>query len=139
RLHRPTGLTGLFLLAPGVDNDTRESVVCAFNPRAHLSVDELRKLPLFPVESRTCPVSTFECHLFFPHSDTQLQCAPKGLQIGFVSQRFAADCDKSPAVKCLVEALGVSDFTPDNIAEALAEQQLEADSPEALWNYLITV
>lgn len=139
RLHRPGALTGLHLLAPGVDNDARELVVRSFNSKAHLSVEELRKLPLLPTEGSEYPVGTFDCHLFFPHKNGQLQRAPEGIQIGFVGQGFAADCDKYPDVKCLVRALGVSDFTPHDIAKALAGQRLEAASPELLWNYLMAV
>ena len=59
RLHRPGALTGLCLLGPGVDNDARELVVRSFNSKAHLSIEELRKLPLFPTEGSKHPVCTF--------------------------------------------------------------------------------
>ena len=136
---RPTGLTRLSLLPPGVDNRTRELVVCAFNDKAHLTLDELRQLSLFPVEGSETPLAAAECRLFFPHDAGESQPAPENIQIGFLRKDFAAKCGNQPEIKSFLERLGVSDFTPRAIADALSAQKLEAVNPEALWSYLLKV
>lgn len=136
---RPSGLAGLSLLPPGVDSSTREFVVSAFNNHARLSIDELRRLPLFPVEGSETPLAAADCRLFFPHDAGQSQAAPEGIQIGFVRKDFAARCSNNPEIKSFLERLGVSDFTPRAIGDALSAQKLEAVDPEALWSYLLAV
>lgn len=135
--HRPGALAGLQLLASGVDTEKREKVVCAFNPSARFSVEELRKLSLFPIEGGGGPMAASDCHLFFLPKDGQLRPAPEGIQVGFIRQGFAAGCEQYADVKRLLQALGLQEFTPPGITKALAAQQLDTATPEALWDYLL--
>lgn len=135
--HRPGGLTGLPLLPPGVDNKTREKVICAFNPNAYLSLKELGRLPLFPVQGRDDPIAASDCPLFFPPKNAQLPPAPEGIRVGFIQERFTAACEKQPGINGLLAKLGVQEFRPPGIAKALAEQKIESAVPEALWDYLL--
>ncbi len=136
--HRPGGLAALQLLPPGVDTEKREQVVCAFNPDATLSIDELRSLPLFPIEGGSTPIAASDSHLFFPAKGGHPRSAPEGIRIAFLQSGFAVDCEQTD-LKELVEKLGVQEFKPTGIAKALAEQPLEAIDGESLWDYLMSV
>ncbi len=137
--YRPGGLTGLQFLPPGVDNEKRERVVLTFNPDARLNVECLRTFPLFPVEGNDEAVAAALCHLFYPPDDNQPRPAPEGIRIGFLREHFAEACKADSTVEGLLKDLGVCDFTPHTIANALREQRFEGVSPQALWDYLLAV
>jgi hypothetical protein len=137
--HCPNRLRDLYLLSPGVDNSARECVVSAFNPAAHFSMDELCKVALFPVEGSSEPLPAVNGHLFFPPKSGRLQPAPDGITIGFLRRDFSSACERIPDVKLLLERLGIREFEPAAVAEALAKQSLETVESQTLWTYLLAV
>jgi hypothetical protein len=143
--YRLGGLAGLQFLPPGVDSENRENrenrekVVLAFNPDARLNIESLRALPLFPVEGSNEAVAAAGHHLFFPPADNQSQPAPEGIRIGFLREGFAKGCKEDPAVQRLLRDLGLCEFTPQAIANALAEQRIEEVGQQALWDYMLAV
>ncbi|MBI4026368.1 MAG: HNH endonuclease [Verrucomicrobia bacterium] len=134
--HRPGGLAGLNLLLPGTDTGTREKTVCAFNSNAHLTIEELKTLPLFPVASAGKPVATSKYHLFFPADKMATPVALPNVRIVFLQEEFSAECQKhKPAIE-LLKKLGVVEFSPSAIAAALAKSPLDGVPQETLWEFL---
>lgn len=136
---RPGGLSGLNMLLPGVDTPTREQVICTFNPGAHFTTRDLEVLPLFPIGGQDMPVGASDYCLFFPPQDGQPQPAPESIRIAFLQKQFSEECSKKAGGASLLKTLGVSEFSPANIAKAFSAQELESIQPEVLWNYLQSV
>jgi hypothetical protein len=134
--HRPGGVAGLNLLLPGADTEEREKTVCAFNPKAHLTMEELVRLPMFPVAGADRPVAACDCHLFFPAEKMQAPVALPNVPIAFLQAEFSAGCKKHRPVEEVLKKLGVAEFSPSAIAVALAKSHLDAVPQETLWEFL---
>jgi hypothetical protein len=136
--HRPTGLTGLSFLPPGTDTEQREQTICAFNTAAHLSIQDLLKLKLFPVTGCEMPVSASDHNIFFPAKDTPAVAPPPGVRIAFLCEAFATECQKHQPVRDFLGKLGVAEFSPSDIAVALAKSSHDAIPEETLWQFLLS-
>jgi hypothetical protein len=122
-----------------VDSEVREETVLAINAGARLSDEELRKLPLFPVEARETPVALADCWLFLPPAVLPSLAAPSGIRIGFLRREFADGCREAKGCLQLLTNLGVRGFEPSGIAEVLDAQEVEGVAKAELWEYLLAV
>lgn len=135
--YRPGGLAGLNVLLPETDTEDREKTVCAFNPKAHLSTEELRQVALFPVAGRDVPIASADHSLFYPtENDLTINAVPD-VPIAFLGGEFAVACRKQPPVCELLKKLGVAVFSPAAIAAALSKSNLNAVPHESLWQFLL--
>lgn len=141
--HRVGGLAGLPFLPPGVDTKEREETLRHYRPDARLTVEQLRKLLLLPVEGSSGPVAPDESILFFPPKETP-PLAPVSVEIRFLDRRFISAIerhDKQNALKeFLTEVCGVSEFTPRSlIAKAILPILRVGDQPNGLIGFLCKV
>ncbi len=136
--HRPGGLAGLNVLLPETDTEQREKTVCAFNPKAHFSIEDLRRSALFPVAGTDTPVAAADCSLFYPPESRLTADALPGVPIAFLRGEFAAECRKQKPVCQLLKNLGVAEFSPEAIAEALAKSDFAAVPHKSLWQFLLS-
>lgn len=141
--HRVGRLKGLPVLPPGIDTKLREETILHFNPEARLTVEELRHLPLLPVEGSDKPVAPDTSNVFFPPSETP-PSPPEGIDVRFLDHQFIAvieNRDDSDNIRrLLIEVLGVSEFKPLTLIEKAVLPILRNDTqPNGLIEFLCRV
>ncbi len=102
--YRPNGLKSLNFLPPGVDNEDREKTLLAVNPSARLSAEELRELPILPIEGKDIPFAPSQVLIFMPPKD-QPPIPPKEIPMQFVDRKFLKTIQEEEYSKAFNEFL----------------------------------
>ena len=141
--YRVGQLSGLFLLPAGIDTNARETTILYFNSDARLSIEELRVLPLLPVEGSGQPVAPGKSNVFFPPDDPPAS-PPEGIEVRFLDQRFAkaieSHKERTNLRRLLIELLGVSEFEPLTLISKAVLPVLRAGrQPNGLLDFLCRV
>lgn len=142
RQHRPGSLSGLPLLPSGVDTEEREEIVLTYFPGARLRLDELKTLPLFPIQGKKKAVAPAESAIFFPPKD-DIPEPPEGMNIAFLEREFANAVQKHEKRGNLIklfERLDVNELKPHALLEQVVLPGLDdGRQPDGLLDFLLAV